>query len=118
MHWRPKAELALTKSTVKFYGFQLDRHIIPALGTSLLCSLSRVPVEFLLSNLRPQGHAVATICAVRATLSTVLQSAVERGYLDQDTEEGAKTGQINGWQYLNFGNLVGPLGFEPRTNGL
>jgi len=90
VQWKPNAELALKKSTVKYYGFQLDRHIIPALGSNLLCTLSRVQIESLLSNLRHKGHAVATIRGVRATLSTVLQSAVERGYLDKNAARGIR----------------------------
>lgn len=88
--WRPNAELALKKSTVKYYGFQLERHIIPAFGSNSLCNLGRMQIEGLLSNLRQKGHAVATIRGVRATLSTVLQAAVERGYLDKNVAHGIR----------------------------
>lgn len=90
VQWRPNAELALKRSTVKYYGFQLDRHIIPALGSSLLCNLSRAQIEALLSDLRRKGLAVPTIRGVRATFSTVLQSAVERGYLDKNVAHGIR----------------------------
>jgi integrase len=90
MEWRPNAELALKKSTVKYYDFQLARHIIPTLGSKLLCNLGRIVIEALLSNLKQKGHAVATIRGVRATLSTVLQAAVERGYLEKNAAHGIR----------------------------
>lgn len=90
LEWRPNAELALKKSTLKYYNFQLTRHIIPAFGATLLCNLSRMQIEALLSNLRQKGHAVATMRGVRATLSTVLQTAVERGYLEKNAVHGIR----------------------------
>jgi len=77
--WRPKAELALRKSTVKYYNSQLDKRLIPAFASRSLCNLDRMQVEGLLSNLKQNGHAIATIRGVPATLSTMLQAAVERG---------------------------------------
>ncbi len=88
--WRPNAGLALKKSTVKYYDFQLERHIAPTFGPNPLCRLGRMQVESLLSNLRQKGHAVATIRGVRATLSTVLQTAVERGYLEKNAARGIR----------------------------
>jgi integrase len=88
--WRPNAALALKKSTVKYYDFQLGRHITPTFGTNSLCNLGRAQIEGLLSNLKQKGRAVATIRGVRATLSTVLQAAVERGYLDKNAAHGIR----------------------------
>jgi len=88
--WRPNAELALKRSSVKYYVFQLERHIIPAFGASPLCGLNRMQIETLLSNLKQKGQAVSTIRGVRATLSTVLQSAVERCYLDKNVAHGIR----------------------------
>ena len=88
--WRPNAALALKKSTVKYYGFQLDRHILPALGSCSLYDISRSQIESVLSGLRQKGHSSGTIRGVRATFSTVLQSAVERGYLDKNPAHGIR----------------------------
>lgn len=90
LEWRPNAALALKKSTVKYYGFQLDRHIIPAFGSCALCEVTRVRIEALLSNLRQKGHASGTLRGVRATISTVLQAAVERGHLDKNAAHGIR----------------------------
>ncbi len=90
VEWRPNAELALKKSSVRYYGFQLSHQILPVLGASCLCDLTRSQVEALLSDFRRKGHAGATIRGVRATLSTVLQAAVERGYLEKNPVHGIR----------------------------
>ena len=90
VEWRPNAMLALKRSTVKYYGFQLERHIIPALGSCSLYEISRTQIEAVLSDLRQKGHASGTIRGVRATFSTVLQSAMERGYLDKNPAHGIR----------------------------
>jgi integrase len=90
VEWRPNADLALKRSSVRYYGFQLDRHISPTLGSSSLCDLNRAQIEACLSNLRQKGHAGATLRGVRATLSTVLQAAVERGYLEKNPAHGIR----------------------------
>jgi len=88
--WRPNVALALKKSTVKYYGFQLDRHIISALGKCSLYDISRAQIEGVLSDLRQKGLASGTLRGVRATFSTVLQSALERGYLDKNPAHGIR----------------------------
>jgi len=90
VEWRPNAALALKKSTVKYYGFQLDRHIIPALGGCSLHDISRGQIEAVLSDLRQKGHASGTLRGIRATFSTVLQAAILRGYLDQNPAHGIR----------------------------
>jgi integrase len=51
---------------------------------------SRARIASLLSNLKQKGHANGTIRGVRATFSTVLQAAVERGYLDKNAAHGIR----------------------------
>ena len=90
LEWKPNAQLALKKSSVRYYGFQLDRYVVPALGPTQLCDLTRARIEACLSDLRRKGHASATVRGVRATLSTVLQVAVERGHLDKNPVHGIR----------------------------
>src|SRR5262249_7255316 len=61
-----------------------------------LCSLSRAQIEGLLSDLRRKGYPGATVRGVRATLSSVLQSAVERGYLDRNPAHGIRLREPSG----------------------
>jgi integrase len=88
--WKPNAELALKKKSVKYYEAQLDSRIVPVLGSVCLCNLNRAQIEGLLSDLRRKGHTGSTLRGVRATISTVLRSAVERGYLDQNPAHGIR----------------------------
>ena len=88
--WKPKADLALKKSSVRYYQNQLDSRILPVFGSTCLYSLSRAQIEGLLSDLRRKGCAGGTVRGVRASLSTVLQSAVERGFLDQNPAHGIR----------------------------
>jgi integrase len=88
--WKPTAELALKKKSVSYYESQLDSRIVPALGSVCLCSLNRAQIEGLLSELRRKGDTGSTLRGVRATMSTVLRSAVERGYLDQNPAHGIR----------------------------
>jgi integrase len=88
--WRPNAALAVKKSTMKFYNFQLEKHILPVFGSCSLSEVNRAQIESLLSKLRQKGHASGTLRGVRTTFSTVLQSAVDRGYLDGNAAHGIR----------------------------
>src|SRR5262249_19146984 len=50
--WRPNAMLAVKKSTMRFYDFQLERHILPEFGSCPLTDVNRARIESLLSKLR------------------------------------------------------------------
>lgn len=90
LEWRPNAALALKKSTVRYYDHQLERHILPAFGSSPVSELNRTGIETVLSALRQKGHASGTLRGVRATFSTVLQTAVERGYVERNVAHGIR----------------------------
>jgi Phage integrase, N-terminal SAM-like domain len=66
--WRPNAALAAKKSTMKFYTFQLERHIVPVFGSRSLSEVNRNQIESLLSKLREKGHASGTLRGVRTTM--------------------------------------------------
>lgn len=88
--WRPNAELALKRSSVRYYSFQLKRHILPALGSMSLCDINRSQIEMCLSNLRQKGYAGGTLRGVRATFSAVLRAAVERDYIEDNPAHGIR----------------------------
>jgi integrase len=90
MEWRPNAALALKRSTVQYYDHQLKRHILPAFGSYSISELNRGEIETVLSILRQKGHASGTLRGVRATFSTVLQTAVERGYVERNIAHGIR----------------------------
>jgi len=88
--WKPNAALALKKSSMRIYGFNLEKHILPRLGSMPLRDVNRSGIESCLSNLKLKGHATSTVRSVRATSSTVLQAAVERGYIEKNAAHGIR----------------------------
>ena len=75
---------------MRIYGFQLGRHIFPALGSMLLRDINRAQIEACLSNMKRKGHATSTLRNIRATFSTVLQAAVEHGFLAKNPAHGIR----------------------------
>jgi integrase len=88
--WKPNAALALKKSSMRIYGFQLERHAFPALGSMPLRDINRAQIEACLSDMKRKGHATSTLRNIRATFSTVLQAAVERGFLEKNPAHGIR----------------------------
>lgn len=82
--WKPNAALRLRKSSMKIYSFNLDRHILPAIGELPLRDINRSHIEGCLSRLQQRGRAVSTLRSVRATFSTVLEAAVGRRYVAEN----------------------------------
>jgi integrase len=86
--WKPNAELALKKSSMRIYSYQLEKHILPTLGELPVRDISVAHIEACLSGLKQRGHASSTLRSVRATFATVLRSAVKRGYLERNPAHG------------------------------
>jgi len=79
--WKPNAALRLRKSSMRIYSFNLDNHILPAIGAIPLRDIGRAHIEDVLSKLQQKGYAVSTLRSVRATFSTVLESGAGRRYI-------------------------------------
>jgi Phage integrase central domain len=86
--WKPNAALALKKSSMRIYSYQLEKHILSTLGEVPLRDLGVAQIEACLSKLKQIGHATSTLRSVRATFATVLRSAVKRGYLERNPAHG------------------------------
>jgi integrase len=86
--WKPNAALALRKSSMRIYSYQLEKHILPTLGEFSLRDIGVAHIEACLSKLKQKGHATSTLRSVRATFATVLRSAVKRGYLERNHAHG------------------------------
>src|SRR5262249_34944280 len=86
--WKPNAELALRKSSMGIYSFNLNNHILPAFGDLPIRDLGVAHVEGCLSKLKQKDYATTTLRSVRATFSTVLQSAVKRGHIEKNPAHG------------------------------
>jgi integrase len=91
--WQPSALLALKPSSATYYNFQLDKHILPALGAHRLCDVNRTGIQQFLLNLKRKGYSSSTVHGIHTTLAKVLQAAVEQGYLETNPARRIQIGE-------------------------
>ena len=91
-HWQPGSLLALKPSSVRIYQFNLDKYILPTLGSLRLCEVSRATIQHLLLALKHKGYASSTLHSIRVTIARVLHTAVESGYLERNPAHGIQIG--------------------------
>jgi len=89
-HWQPGPLLALKPSSVRIYQFfNLDKYVLPTLGSLRLCEVDRATIEHLLLALSTQARRYT---AFGSRLQGVLHTAVESGYLERNTAHGIQIG--------------------------
>lgn len=91
--WQPSALLALKPSSANYYNFQLDKHILPQLGSHRLCDVSRTVIQQFLLDRKRKGYSSSTVHGIRTTLAKVLQAAVEHGYLESNPARAIQIGE-------------------------
>lgn len=90
--WKPSVLPTIKVNSARHYEFDLHRYVLPALGSTPLCSLTREKVQMFLAGKRREGYAGATAHSMRTTLSKVLQSAVDWNYLEDNPAHGIRIG--------------------------
>src|SRR5713226_4257733 len=101
-HWQAGALLALKPSSASYYNFQLDKHVLPVLGSYRLCDLSRPVVQqFLLERSARDIQALPSMefaprwlrCYKRrwsmATLKSILQGQFKSARENLNRNEGS-----------------------------
>jgi integrase len=101
-NWQAGMLLALKPSSARNYQFQLDKYILPALGSCRLCDLNRARIQAFLLDRKREGYSNSTIHGFRTTLAKVLEVAVEFGYFDHNPAHGIKTGEREAKQEKRF----------------
>jgi integrase len=101
-HWEAGALLALKPSSIRIYKFNLDKYIIPALGSHRLCDVNRATIQQLLVSMRSKGYSSSTLHSVRVTIAKVLQTAVDNGYLERNPAHGIKIGERDSKKQRRF----------------
>lgn len=91
-HWQPGTLLALKPSSVRIYQFNLDKYVLPTLGSLRLCEVNRATIQHLLLALKHKGYASSTLHSIRVTIARVLHTAVESGYLERNPAHGIQIG--------------------------
>lgn len=92
-HWQPGAQLALKPGSARIYNFNLDKYVIPAIGSLRLCDVTRATIQHALLDLKGKGYSSSTLHGVRVTIAKILQTAVESGYLERNTARGIQIGE-------------------------
>ncbi len=101
-HWQAGMQLAVKPSSARYYQYQLDKYILPALGSCRICDVSRTRIQALLLELKRAGYSNSTIHGIRTTLAKVLEVAMESGYFDRNPAHGIKTGEREPRQERRF----------------
>jgi len=84
-HWiEETARERVRPSTLAAYSGHVQQHIVPALGSEKLRSLTPQHVNKLMSDMVGSGLSPATANRVRSTLRNALGSAVKWGYVSQN----------------------------------
>src|SRR5437660_12348600 len=91
-HWEAGALLALKPSSARIYQFNLDKYVLPALGSLRMCDVNRSAIQQLLLTTKRKGYSSSTIHSIRVTLAKVLRTAVECGYLEHNPAHGIQIG--------------------------
>lgn len=91
-HWQPGSLLALKPSSVRIYEFNLDKYVLPTLGSLRLCEVNRATIQHLLLALKHKGYASSTLRSIRVSIAKVLHTAVESGYLERNPAHGIQIG--------------------------
>jgi integrase len=91
-HWQPGALLALKPSSARIYQFNLDKYVIPTLGSLRLCDVNRASIQQALLAFKRKGYSPSTLHGIRVMVSKVLQTAVEYGYLERNPAQGIQIG--------------------------
>ena len=87
--WEEAVLPAYRESTCYFYRNVLHKHLLPYFGGSRLCEIQTPEVQTFM-NQKAQQYAPSVLHHVRATLSRVLRSAKEWGYMDSNPTEGVR----------------------------
>ncbi|GHE43768.1 hypothetical protein GCM10018785_11690 [Streptomyces longispororuber] len=78
------------ETTLEIYGYRLRHYVVPALGSCLLNEVKRGDYRDFFSMLKAKGMADGTRAGVKKTLSAMLSTAVEDGYLDGNPIAGIR----------------------------
>jgi integrase len=91
-HWEAGALLALKPNSARIYQFNLDKYVLPALGSLRMCDVNRAAIQQLLLITKRKGYSSSTVHSIRVTLAKVLRTAVEYGYLEHNPAHGIQIG--------------------------
>ncbi len=90
--WELSVLPILKPSSAQHYSYELHHYLLPAFGPVRLCDFTRGNIQSFLAVKRQQGYSGSSVHGMRTTLSKVLQTAVDWGYLEQNASRGIRIG--------------------------
>jgi len=66
--WEPAMLPVMKSSSVRYYGIQIRRHLLPMLGAKRLCDITRVDAQCLLAEKLKQGLSGSSVHGIRTAL--------------------------------------------------
>jgi site-specific recombinase XerC len=80
----------LKATSVRYYGKQIQRHLLPTFSGVRIKDITKAEVQRFLGQKRKQGLSSSSVHGMRTALGKVLQAAVDCGYLDQNSARGIR----------------------------
>jgi integrase len=90
--WKPSVFSLLRPGSRRYYGMQIETHVLPAFGSKALCEIDRAHVQCFVAEKRKHGYAGSSVHGMKTALGKILQSAVDWGYVEQNSARGIHIG--------------------------
>jgi integrase len=90
--WEPAVVPLLKPTSVRYYGIQIRRYLLPSIGSWRLRDIKRAEVQRFLAEKRKQGLSGSSVHGIRTALGKVLQAAVDWEYIEENPARGIRLG--------------------------
>jgi integrase len=90
--WEPAVVPHLKPTSVRYYGKQIERHLLPAFNEWRISDITKAEVQRFLGQKRKQGLSGSSVHRMRTALGKVLQAAVDWENLEQNAARGIRLG--------------------------
>lgn len=90
--WEPAVVPQLKPTSVRYYGKQIERHLLPVFREWRIRDITKAEVQRFLGQKRKQGLSGSSVHGIRTALGKVLQAAVDWEYLEENSARGIRLG--------------------------
>lgn len=90
--WEPAVVPQLKPTSVRYYGKQIERHLLPVFREWRIKDITKAEVQRFLGQKRKQGLSGSSVHGIRTALGKVLQAAVDWNYLEDNSARGIRLG--------------------------
>lgn len=90
--WEPAVVPQLKPTSVRYYGKQIERHLLPTFSEWRIKDITKAEVQRFLGQKRKLGLSGSSVHGIRTALRKVLQAAVDWDYLEENSARGIRLG--------------------------